>query len=64
MQIKQNNNLPYIYIINFQFLFTFSLYFCSKTNTNKIEKIKERALRFVYDDYNINGSGWGIMISK
>jgi hypothetical protein len=27
------------------------LHFCSETNTKKIEKIQERALRFVYQDY-------------
>ena len=26
-------------------------HFCSETNTKKIEKIQERALRFVYDDF-------------
>ena len=26
-------------------------HFCGKSNTDKIEKIQERALRFVYDDY-------------
>jgi hypothetical protein len=26
-------------------------FFCSETNTKKIEKIQERALRFVYQDY-------------
>ena len=26
-------------------------HFCSKNNTSKIEKIQERALRFVYEDY-------------
>ena len=25
-------------------------HFCSKTSTNKMEKIQERALRFIYDD--------------
>jgi hypothetical protein len=28
-----------------------SWHFCSETNTKKIEKIQERALRFVYQDY-------------
>ena len=27
-------------------------HFCSKTSTNKMEKIQERALRFIYDDQN------------
>ena len=36
---------------NFNFC-PLSWHFCSKTNTNKIEKIQERALRFVYDDFN------------
>ena len=27
-------------------------HFCSKSNTDKIEKVQERALRFVYEDYN------------
>ena len=26
-------------------------HFCSEKNTNKIEKLQERALRFIYDDY-------------
>ena len=26
-------------------------HFCSKTNTQKLEKIQERALRFIYEDY-------------
>jgi hypothetical protein len=25
---------------------------CSKANTIKLEKIQERALRFIYEDYN------------
>ena len=36
---------------NFKFC-PLSWHFCSKTNTNKFEKIQERALRFVYDDFN------------
>ena len=36
---------------NFNFC-PLSWHFCSKTNTNKIEKIQERALRFVDDDFN------------
>ena len=36
---------------NFNF-YPLSWHFCSKTSTNKIEKIQERALRFVYDDFN------------
>ena len=27
-------------------------HFCSKTNTKKLEKIQERALRFIYNDYD------------
>ena len=27
-------------------------HFCSKTNVKKLEKIQERALRFIYEDYN------------
>ena len=27
-------------------------HFCSKANTIKLEKIQERALRFIYEDYN------------
>ena len=38
-------------ISNFNFC-PLSWHFCSKSNTNKIEKNQERALRFVYDDYN------------
>ena len=42
----------YTFILsNFNFC-PISWHFCSKTNTNKIEKIQERALRFVYDDFN------------
>jgi hypothetical protein len=35
---------------NFNFC-PLSGHFCSETNTKKIEKIQERALRFVYQDY-------------
>jgi hypothetical protein len=35
---------------NFNFC-PLSLHFCSETNTKKFEKIQERALRFVYQDY-------------
>jgi hypothetical protein len=35
---------------NFNFC-PLSWHFCSETNTKKIEKIQERALRFVYQDY-------------
>jgi hypothetical protein len=27
-------------------------HFCSKANTIKLEKIQERTLRFIYEDYN------------
>jgi hypothetical protein len=36
---------------NFNFC-PLSWHFCTETNTKKIEKIQERALRFVYEDYN------------
>jgi hypothetical protein len=36
---------------NFSFC-PLSWHFCSEANTNKIEKIQERALRFIYNDYN------------
>ena len=36
---------------NFNFC-PLSRHFCSEANTNKIEKIQERALRFIYNDYN------------
>ena len=29
-------------------------HFCGEVNTKKIEKIQERALRFIYQDYNSN----------
>jgi hypothetical protein len=29
-----------------------SCHFCSEANTNKIEQIQERALRFIHNDYN------------
>ena len=29
-----------------------SWHFCGETNTKKLEKIQERALRFIYNDYN------------
>ena len=35
---------------NFNFC-TISWHFCSENNTKKMEKIQERALRFVYNDY-------------
>jgi hypothetical protein len=35
---------------NFNFC-PLSWHFCSETNTKEIEKIQERALRFVYQDY-------------
>jgi hypothetical protein len=28
-------------------------HFCNKSNTSKLEKIQERALRFIYEDYEI-----------
>jgi hypothetical protein len=28
-------------------------HFCGEVNTKKVEKIKERALRFIYEDYSI-----------
>jgi hypothetical protein len=36
---------------NFNFC-PLSYHFCSEANTNKIEKIQERALRFIYNYYN------------
>ena len=36
---------------NFNFC-PLSWHFCSEANTNKIVKIQERALRFIYNDYN------------
>ena len=36
---------------NFNFC-PLSWHFCSEANTNKIEKNQERALRFIYNDYN------------
>ena len=36
---------------NFNFC-PLSWHFCSEANTNKIEKIQEQALRFIYNDYN------------
>jgi hypothetical protein len=36
---------------NFKFC-PLSWHFCSEANTNKIEKIQERVLRFIYNDYN------------
>ena len=38
---------------NFNFC-PLSWHFCSVSNTKKIEKIQERALRFVYEDYSIS----------
>ena len=35
---------------NFNFC-PLSWHFCSEGNTKKIEKVQERALRFVYDDF-------------
>jgi hypothetical protein len=29
-----------------------SKHFCTEKNSKKIEKVQERALRFVYEDYN------------
>ena len=37
---------------NFNFC-PLSWHFCSEANTKKIEKIQERALRFVYNDYDL-----------
>ncbi|KAL4227059.1 hypothetical protein ACF0H5_015033 [Mactra antiquata] len=36
-------------------------HFCSKSNTDKIEKVQERALRFVYDDYT---SSYHFLLNK
>jgi hypothetical protein len=30
----------------------FIMHFCTEKNSKKIEKVQERALRFVYEDYN------------
>ena len=35
---------------NFNFC-PLACHFCNKSNTSKLEKIQERALRFIYDDY-------------
>jgi predicted nuclease of predicted toxin-antitoxin system len=32
-------------------------HFCGETNTRKIEKIQERALRFIYEDYKSDDVG-------
>ena len=37
------------------------LHFCGKVNTKKIEKIQERALRFIYQDYN---SSYDALLNK
>ena len=44
-QIKQNEHFPYIYIVKFQFLSTVNVFLLQNI-------VKERALRFVCDDYN------------
>ena len=36
---------------NFNFC-PFAWHFCSKATTLKLDKIQERALRFIYEDYN------------
>ena len=36
-------------------------HFCSETNTNKVERIQERALRFIYDDHS---SSYEDLLSK
>ena len=42
----------YTFILsNFNFC-PLTWHFCTDQNTNKIEKVQERALRFVYNDYN------------
>ena len=42
---------PFI-LSNFNFC-PLSWHFCSKANTNKIEKIQERSLRFIYENYSL-----------
>ena len=41
----------YIFLSNLNFC-PLAWHFCTDKNTNKIEKVQERALRFVYNDYN------------
>ena len=47
---------------NFNFC-PLSWHFCSEANRNKIEKIQERALRFIYNDYNSTYENL-LMVSK
>ena len=47
-------NIYYSFILsNFNYC-PLTWHFCGEVNTKKIEKIQERALRFIYNDYNSN----------
>ena len=48
----QNHDLPFIYFIKFQNYCPLIWHFCSEANIQKLEKIQERALRFIYNNYD------------
>ena len=56
---KLNIYYPFI-ISNFNY-YPLVLHFCGEVNTKKIETIQERALRFIYQDYN---SSYGTLLGK
>ena len=43
----------YSFIMSYFNLCPLVLHFCGEVNTNKVENIQERALRFIYEDYSI-----------
>ena len=61
--LNQTNRLTVFHsfvLSNFNFC-PMSWHFCSEANTKKMEKLQERALRFVYSDYN---SSYDDMLTK
>jgi hypothetical protein len=50
--IAENVNLWHFTLVGTQQNCILQDNLCSEANTNKIEKIQERALRFIYNDYN------------
>lgn len=61
--LSKLNKLTIFYtfvLSNFNFC-SLAWHFCSESNTRKMEKIQERALRFVYDDYS---SSISMLLSK
>ena len=53
----KTNNLLFIY-------HPLVWHFCGEVNTKKVEKIQERALRFIYEDYSASYKMYDELLSK